>query len=137
MQFRPPSFKQVTPSCRTNVRQLLQREQSLQQEQRNRPLSNGSSQESSLMPKKRQNRVISKDSKYSEAESYFKVRIQKIAFYTRIKVISISLIYICFISYYILGLYTPETKLSRAKYKNFKSSEFVITNRRATNHFLL
>ena len=39
LSSRPPSFKQVTPSSRTNVRQLLQREQWLQQEQRNRQSS--------------------------------------------------------------------------------------------------
>lgn len=33
---RPPSFKQVTPSSRTNVRQLLSREQCLQRENRER-----------------------------------------------------------------------------------------------------
>ena len=71
--FRPPSFKQVTPTCRTNVRQLLQREQSLQQEQRNRLLPAGASHDGSHMPKKRQNRAISKDGPYSDAESYFKV----------------------------------------------------------------
>ena len=33
--FRPPpSFKEVTPSCRTNMRQLLLREQCLQREQK-------------------------------------------------------------------------------------------------------
>ena len=31
---RPPTFKQSTPSCRTNVRQLLWREQCMERERR-------------------------------------------------------------------------------------------------------
>ena len=42
--FRPPSFKQVTPSSRTNVRQLLFREQCLQQEEERRKRSSTSTQ---------------------------------------------------------------------------------------------
>ena len=56
--FRPPSFKQVTPSCRTNVRQLLHREQWLQHDQRNRHLSSNASQEG-VSGNKRQNRTNS------------------------------------------------------------------------------
>ena len=72
---RPPTFKQVTPTCRTNVRQLLQREQSLQQEQRNRPILSSTSQDGSHLPKKRQNQAMSKNSAYSDTETYFKVTI--------------------------------------------------------------
>ena len=34
LYFRPPSFKQSTPTCRTNMRQLLWREQCMERERR-------------------------------------------------------------------------------------------------------
>ena len=64
----------MTPTCRTNVRQLLQREQSLQQEQRNRPILSSISQDGPHLPKKRQNQAMSKNSVYTDTETYFKVK---------------------------------------------------------------
>ena len=59
----------MTPSSRTNVRQLLHREQSLQQEQRNRPPSSNASSEGS--GKRRQNRALSKDVPYTDFDQSY------------------------------------------------------------------
>ena len=71
--FRPPSFKQVTPTCRTNVRQLLHREQMLQQEQRNQSSCSTTASQEGISGKKRQNREFSSNIIYPDTQSTYKV----------------------------------------------------------------
>ena len=71
--FRPPSFKQVTPTCRTNVRQLLHREQMLQQEQRNQSSCSTTASQEGISGKKRQNREFSSNIIYPDTQTTYKV----------------------------------------------------------------
>ena len=73
LYFRPPSFKQVTPSCRTNVRQLLHREQMLQQEQRNQSSCSTTASQEGISGKKRQNREFSSNIIYPDTQTTYRV----------------------------------------------------------------